>query len=96
MTTEQQNNNCVMHGNICRELTELYHKKNHDYGDSFHTSFEKYGYTMAAIRLCDKLTRFEALTRGKQLVNDESIRDTLIDLTNYAIMTVMEIDRQHG
>lgn len=27
------------------------------------------------------------------MVNDESVRDTLIDLANYAIMTVMEIDR---
>jgi len=26
-------------------------------------------------------------------VQDESIRDTLIDLANYALMTVMELDR---
>ena len=27
-------------------------------------------------------------------VKDESIRDTLIDLANYAIMTVLELDDQ--
>lgn len=29
---------------------------------------------------------------GQQQVNDESIRDTLIDLANYAIMTVLEME----
>ena len=29
---------------------------------------------------------------GEQKVNDESIRDTLIDLANYAIMTVVEME----
>lgn len=30
--------------------------------------------------------------RGQQQVTDESIRDTLLDLANYAIMTVLEMD----
>lgn len=49
---------------------------------------------MPRIRLGDKFNRFKNLTRsGLRQVVDESIRDTLIDLANYAIMTVMEIDR---
>lgn len=48
---------------------------------------------MARIRLGDKLARFKNLSRSNaQMVSDESIRDTLIDLANYAIMTVMELD----
>ena len=90
---ETQNNNCVMHQKVCEELTELYRKKNHDYGDSFHITFEKWGLPMAAIRLGDKLQRFETLIRAESKV-DESIRDTLVDLANYAIMTVMELDRE--
>lgn len=82
----------VAHSAICKELTDLYVKKNHDYGDSFHESFLKWGLTMSAIRLGDKLKRFETLASQRQQVKDESIRDTLIDLANYAIMTVMEID----
>lgn len=89
---EEQNNNCVMHHNICEELTALYRKKNHDYGDSFHITYEKWGLPMAAIRLNDKLQRFETLIRKESEVKDESIRDTLIDLANYAIMTVIELD----
>jgi hypothetical protein len=49
---------------------------------------------MAAIRLEDKLQRFEILIRAESRVKDESIRDTLIDLANYSIMTVMELDRE--
>lgn len=85
--------NSIKHGNICGELTEIYRKKNHDYGDSFHASFEEFGLTMAAIRLDDKLRRFKNLIKTESLV-EESIRDTLMDLANYAIMTVMEIDRK--
>ena len=84
----------LQHANVCKELNELYARKNHDYGDSFHTTFQKYGLTMSAIRLGDKFQRFESLLKADNQVKDESIRDTLIDMANYAIMTVMEIDRR--
>ena len=61
---EQQNNQCVMHKKICDELTELYRKKNHDYGDSFHKSFEEFGLTMAAIRINDKVNRIKTLIKS--------------------------------
>ena len=81
------------HMAICKELNALYTRKNHDYGDSFHQSFVEEGMAMARIRLGDKLNRFKSLTKKeKQEVKDESVRDTLIDLANYAIMTVMEMD----
>lgn len=86
--------NVMQHERICTEMNALYARKNRDYGDSFHLSFEEEGMAMARIRLGDKLNRFKTLTKNNdQLVQDESIRDTLIDLANYAIMTVMEIDR---
>ena len=52
---------------------------------------------MVRIRLGDKLSRFKTLTRkGEQKVQDETIRDTLLDLANYAVMTVMELEREEG
>ena len=85
--------NVKKHMEICKELNDLYERKNRDYGDSFHISFAEEGMAMARIRLGDKLNRFKTLTKGGgQQVQEESIRDTLIDLANYAIMTVMEID----
>ena len=78
---------------ITEEMNALYQKKNADYGDSFHQTFVEEGMAMARIRLGDKFNRFKTLSRnGEQRVNDESIRDTLIDLANYAIMTVLEME----
>lgn len=84
------------HMEICEGLNEIYERKNHDYGDSFHDTFVEEGMAMARIRLSDKLNRFKKLSKAdsEQKVNDESIRDTLLDLANYAIMTVMEMDIQ--
>ena len=85
------------HAAVCMELNELYDRKNRDYGDSFHKTFLEEGMAMARIRLSDKLERFKKLTRAEEeaQVKDESIRDTLIDLANYAIMTVIEMDREN-
>lgn len=88
-----ETDNVTMHKKVCDELTDLYRRKNHDYGGSFHLSYVKWGLPMAAIRLGDKLQRFETLIRAESQV-DESVRDTLVDLANYAIMTVMELDRE--
>lgn len=80
------------HEQICDEIKALYKRKNADYGDSFHKTFIEEGMAMPRIRLTDKLERFKKLTKsGEQNVNDESIRDTLIDLANYAIMTILEL-----
>ena len=81
------------HKQICDELHNLYAKKNHDYGDSFHLTYVEEGMAMPRIRLGDKFNRFKTLSRSnKREVNDESIRDTLIDLANYSIMTILEMD----
>ena len=88
-------NKVEKHKKICEELNTLYAKKNHDYGDSFHLSFVEEGMAMARIRLGDKLNRFKTLSRAnKQEVTDESIRDTLVDLANYAIMTILEMENE--
>lgn len=84
------------HAEICDYIKNLYIKKNHDYGDSFHLSFIEEGMAMPRIRLGDKLNRFKTLSKEEQLVNDENIKDTLIDLANYAIMTILEIEEQEG
>lgn len=89
----KQINKVELHRYICEEINKLYERKNHDYGDSFHQTFVEEGMAMARIRLGDKFSRFKTLSRGgEQKVNDESIRDTLIDLANYAIMTVLEME----
>ena len=81
------------HAEICKSLNELYAHKNADYGDSFGKSFNEYGLTMACIRLEDKLNRIKALSKQTAQVSDETITDTLMDLANYSIMTLVELDQ---
>lgn len=87
-------NKVERHKQICNYLTNLYEKKNNDYNDSFGKSYKEYGMAMPCIRLEDKLNRLKALTvhNHKQEILDENIRDTLEDLANYAIMTIIEMD----
>jgi hypothetical protein len=74
---------------IQKEALELFRKKNIDYGDAF----AKYGVIGVLMRIEDKLQRSISITKnGVNLVPDESIRDTLIDLHNYAAMALMLID----
>lgn len=87
------------HKQVCYELNRIYDKKNRDYGDSFSMSYKDYGLIVAAIRIGDKYNRLHNLTSRNadiQHIADESIRDTLLDLANYAIMTVMEMDAESG
>ena len=78
------------HTQITDQLRETYLKKNQDYGDSFNESLNEDGLLVAKIRLMDKMRRFSSLIKsGDILVKDESIEDTLMDMANYAIMTVM-------
>ena len=76
-------------------MNALYERKNHDYGNSFSETFRKLGIISAATRMLDKMNRIVSLvTKDQQKVNDESLRDTLIDIANYAVMTIMEIDKK--
>lgn len=86
-------NNIEKHQEICNYLNNLYAKKNHDYGDSVHDTFLKYGLTSFLVRMEDKLNRARTLSTKDALVNDEKIRDTLLDLANYAIISVIELDK---
>ena len=71
---------------IQNEALELFTKKNIDYGDAF----AKYGVIGVLMRIEDKLKRSVSITKnGVNLINDEGIRDTLIDLHNYSAMALM-------
>jgi beta-glucosidase/6-phospho-beta-glucosidase/beta-galactosidase len=70
---------------------ELFVKKNIDYGDSF----AKYGIIGVLMRIEDKIQRAMTITNnGVNLVNDEGIQDTLLDLHNYAAMALMLLNEK--
>ena len=47
------------------------------------------------VRMSDKIKRFMSVSeKGISLVNNESLRDTLIDLHNYSAMAIMLMDEK--
>lgn len=82
-----------IHMDICNDLNALYQRKNHDYGDSFGEFYAEFGLISTCMRLTDKLKRLKSFARGADMqVKDESIKDTLMDLANYSIMTLVEME----
>ena len=71
------------------ECRDIFAKKNKDYGDSFET----HGIIGVLIRISDKISRATNITKnGVTLVSDETLRDTLLDLHNYAALGIMVLD----
>ena len=80
---------------ITNEMHELYKNKNSDYGSSVNDTYKKYGMVSYLVRMEDKLNRARTLVQKQtQNVQDEKLRDTLIDLANYTILAVMELDKK--
>lgn len=77
---------------VTHNMAKTYAAKNHDYGNSFEQSLDKFGLVASVVRLGDKMNRIESLTKKEAQVKDESVKDTLLDMANYAIMTVMWLD----
>jgi len=76
---------------IQHEALELFIRKNADYGDAF----AKYGIIGVLMRIEDKLHRSLNISQKNiQLVNDETIQDTLLDLHNYSAMALMLLKEQ--
>ena len=76
---------------VQKESCELFEKKNKTYGDAF----AEYGTIGVLVRMGDKIKRLQNITStGINLIDDESLRDTLIDLHNYSAMAVMLLDEE--
>lgn len=83
------------HKLLCDQLNKTYEQKNHDYGNSFGETYKKLGIISAITRISDKYNRICSLatkSADERKVKDESIKDTLLDLANYCIMTVIEME----
>lgn len=81
---------------VTQQMTALYNRKNRDYDSSFDKSLDADGLIVAKIRIGDKYNRFAQLIKNDAMVSDESIEDTLIDLANYSVMTLLWINNNRG
>lgn len=77
---------------VQKEGLELFKKKNTDYGDAF----ANYGAIGVLVRMGDKISRCQSISnKSVTMIDSESLRDTLIDLHNYAAMAIMLIDESN-
>lgn len=89
-------NKIKRHEELCNKIHSIYKSKNLAYGDSFGRSFDDWGLSAAAIRITDKFNRFINLAKHPNTdYGDEAITDTLLDLSNYALMTVIELEEKN-
>lgn len=79
---------------ITYEMLDTYKAKNHDYGSSFSKLFKECGMTYAYGHMAEKLERVKSLMKDEAKVKGEGMKDSLKDLANYAILTIMELERK--
>lgn len=78
---------------ITNKMCNTFEAKNTDYGNSFHKLFEECGMTYAYGHLAEKLERINSLRKNEAKVKGESMKDSLFDLANYSILTIMELEK---
>jgi hypothetical protein len=88
-----ESNNVDKFSEILLEMREMYEKKNSDYGNSFAETIQEFGFIPAVARINDKMQRVKKMVKGEQMNINESMRDNLLDIANYCILTIMEIDK---
>ena len=79
---------------ITDKMFDTYKAKNKDYGDSFRRLFEECDMTYAYGHMAEKLERVKSLMKDEAKVKGEGMKDSLKDLANYAILTIMELERK--
>jgi hypothetical protein len=88
---ENKQKRLLQYDDVHIEARELFSKKNSDYGDAF----ASYGPIGVLVRMGDKTKRLSSIEKNKIInVNDETLRDTLIDLHNYSAMAIMLMDEE--
>ena len=81
---------------LLKEMKETHDRKNHDYaGDDPLSNLRTFGFYGVVVRISDKFHRLKNFAKQDKLkVKDESIRDTLIDMANYALLAIILYDEE--
>ena len=93
---EEQTWKAEIFNTILEKMYQTYEAKNHDYSvdgkSAFEDGFETFGITSVAVRLNDKVHRLKAYAKKQEmLVDDETVKDTLIDTAVYSVLALVEI-----
>lgn len=83
------------HKEILENLHDTYVDKNNKYGDAFAETVVKYGNVAALTRMYDKFSRIETMVLNEIEDSEESVIDSALDLANYLVMFVMELEKNN-
>jgi len=85
------------HKELCDKIHNTCVAKNHDYGNSASDLYNKFGLISYIVRMNDKMNRINTLIKREAEVKDEKITDTLLDLANYCLLAVadMELEKEN-
>ncbi len=78
---------------LLNDLEEIYKAKTEDYGNYVADTYEKFGDMSFLIHITDKYNRLLVLCdpdTTQQLLKDEKIEDTILDLANYCLSWLVE------
>lgn len=91
------NNILEKHKELCDRIHDTCVAKNHDYGNSASDLYNKFGLISYIVRMNDKMNRINTLIKREAEVKDEKITDTLLDLANYCLLAVadMELEKEN-
>lgn len=91
------NNILEKHKELCDRIHDTCVAKNHDYGNSASDLYNKFGLISYIVRMNDKMNRINTLIKKEAEVKDEKITDTLLDLANYCLLAVadMELEKEN-
>ena len=82
---------------VHKAITDAIHKtfksKRQDYGQTTTMLLKKYGPVSMLTLLYTKLERIDNLTMNNKTPNNESVRDSLLDLANYCIIWLVEMEK---
>lgn len=93
--SEPTGDNAERFGEITEAMRLTYACKNANYGDSYSHTVRELGPVAGLVPILHKCNRLKTLLKGNEAkVKDESMRDTLLDMANYCILLMMELDRE--
>lgn len=82
-----------IHSKILDDIHFMFKSKRKDYGPTTEMLLKKYGPVSMLTFLYTKLERVSNLIMSDQAPNHESVKDTLLDLANYCIIWLLEMEK---
>jgi hypothetical protein len=81
---------------LTKQMNDTFGAKRKDYGQTTTETYDKFGPVSMLTRMHDKLGRLDNLL-GTDATNHvgEKVEDTLLDLANYALITILEMRKRN-